>query len=223
MINKNVLIIFLKYPVPGTVKTRLAKSIGEENAEMLYKCFVQTILANTKSADYETIIFFTPQKKHKQIKEWLGKNWNFRAQKGTNLGERLSNAFGYVFKSGAKKVVVIGSDSPLLDDQLIKKAFSCLDKADCVIGPSSDGGYYLLGLKRLAPELFDLKEWSTNVVFEKTRKKALNLNMKLEIMEEHFDVDEKEDLIMLEKKLEHPEYSNNYDLNKLREQISNII
>ncbi len=70
---------------------------------MIYRCFVQTILANTKSEDYETIIFFTPEEKYKQIKEWLGKDWNFRGQKGNNLGERLIDAFRYVFGAGAKK------------------------------------------------------------------------------------------------------------------------
>ena len=155
-----MLIVFIKYPEPGKVKTRLAKSIGMDNAVNLHLAFVP---------------------------------------------------------------IIIGSDSPLFEMSVIKQAFLALDKVDCVLGPSSDREYYLLGLKNLVSELFDLKKWSTNVIFERTKKIVINLNMKLKVMEEYFDIDEKEDLIMLEKKLEYTEYSCDCDLSNLREQISKII
>ena len=222
MINKNVLIVFLKYPLPGTFKTRLAKSIGEENAAMLYRCFVQTILGNTKSADYETIIFFAPEEEHKQIKKWLGKGWHFRAQKGNSLGERLIDAFRYVFDSGAKKSLVIGTDSPLIESEDILNAFSSLKEKDCVIGPAYDGGYYLLGLNCLHAELFALDEYSTDKVFENTMEKARELGLNVKVLDKRFDVDTVEDLAMLRRELEKAGFYNNSKYNQLRDKIKQI-
>ncbi|MFH1063367.1 MAG: TIGR04282 family arsenosugar biosynthesis glycosyltransferase [Candidatus Omnitrophota bacterium] len=218
-----VLIIFVKYPDPGQVKTRLAQSIGLENANNIYKLFVPLIIKRTRSEEYTTKVFFDPPEKQEQIKQWLGHDWDLTAQSRGLLGDRLNNAFLSIFEQGAEKAVVIGTDSPLLDNQIIKKAFADLDKFDCVLGPSSSGGYYLLGINHPTPELFNIKEWSTNVVFEKTKQKAINLKLKLSILEEHFDVDEKEDLILLTHKLEQPEYCNDLYLNDFKQKINSSL
>ncbi|MBU1043952.1 MAG: TIGR04282 family arsenosugar biosynthesis glycosyltransferase [Candidatus Omnitrophica bacterium] len=220
---KNALIIFAKYPEPGKVKTRLAKTIGNVNASKLYELFVPLIIKRTKSDNYQTIVFFDPGEKHEQVKKWLNGEVNLFAQSSGALGERLKTAFAQIFSLGSEKVVVIGSDSPLLDQAMIDQAFFALDKSDCVIGPSSDGGYYLLGIKKPAPELFDLNVWSTNLVFVKTKQKAMKLNYKLSILDEHFDIDEKEDLLFLNNKLKSANYSSDGDLNKLRDFISNML
>lgn len=219
----NILIVFAKYPESGRVKTRLAKSIGNDNARKLYELFVPLIINRTKSDEYATKVFFDPPEKQEQIKKWLGEGTNLFAQSGGSLGERLNNAFIETFKQGAEKVVVIGSDSPLLNHQIINQAFIDLGKYNCVIGPSSDGGYYLLGLKQPAPDLFDFKEWSTNVVFEKTKQKALKLNYKISILEEHFDIDEKADLILLRKKLADSQGLNEITLNDLKDILSDVL
>ena len=177
------------------------------------------ILKNTKSAYYETVIFFTPQDKHKQIKEWLGENWNFVAQSGNDLGERLLNAFEYVFNTGAKQAVVIGTDSPLIERKNILNVFSRLDEKDCVIGPTYDGGYYLLGLNCVQAELFTIEEYSTDRVFENTMEKAQNLGLNVQVLEKCLDVDTVDDLNILKKELEKSSFHNIISYNELRDKI----
>lgn len=192
---ENVLIIFVKYPKPGSVKTRLAKQIGKENAALLYRLFVKTILSATEDKGFARLIFYAPRGKRNEIKDWIGPDSIIYPQMGDGLGERLSNAFRLAFKKGAKRVVVIGSDSPAIDRKVIRRAFRELEKKDCVIGPALDGGYYLLGLSSFCEELFCGIDWSTEKVFQQTLDKIGNSKMKVSILEENFDVDEVEDLI----------------------------
>jgi rSAM/selenodomain-associated transferase 1 len=220
--SENILIVFAKYPVPGQVKTRLSKSIGVFKACNIYKCFVPVVIERTRSEKYSTVVFFTPQEKLAQMKTWLGNKYDYIPQSKGSLGTRLKQAFKQMFLAGAKKVVVIGSDSPLLENQIIEQAFAELDEHDCVIGPSSDGGYYLLGAKRNIPELFDITEWSTNVVFQKTMQQVEKQRLKAKVLAEHFDIDEKEDLNLLFKKLGGKNNPETESLKRLKQELKNL-
>lgn len=197
----NVLIIFVKYPQPGFVKTRLAKEIGKENAASLYRLFVEAILSRTDDKNFNRVIFYTPAEKRHQIKDWIGSDMDIYPQKGKDLGERLSHAFKFIFEKGAKRAVVIGSDSPTIDKKIILQAFKELEYNECVIGPSSDGGYYLVGLSYFHTEIFKDITWSTNKVYEQTLNRLRKLKLKFSSLDELFDVDNFEDLVTLKRSL----------------------
>lgn len=200
--NKNALIIFTKYPRPGFVKTRLGKAIGKKNAASLYKLFVETIVTSTQDYQFRRVIFFTPTNKKEKFVRWLGRDLEFIPQRGNDLGERMFNAFNHVFAQGAERVVIIGTDSPLIDNEVANEAFRRLKIRDCVIGPSLDGGYYLLGLSRIFREIFENIDWGTNKVFSQTLKAFKSANFKPSILKEDFDVDDIRSLALLNKRLE---------------------
>lgn len=192
----NALVVFLKYPQPGLVKTRLGKDIGPESAALLYKELTELILRNTEAGDYQRFLFYTPQNKKSEILKWLGGDPNLFLQKGNDLGQRLANAFKLVFSKGAKKVLVIGTDSPVIDREIIQQAFKQLDKFQCVIGPSFDGGYYLLGLGSENAKVFEGIDWSTNRVLEQTKQRLKKLEVVFTCLNEEFDIDTRADLEM---------------------------
>tara|TARA_Y100000310_G_C20702969_1_gene831806 strand:+ start:7137 stop:7793 length:657 start_codon:yes stop_codon:yes gene_type:complete len=187
----NHIIFFVKYPEKGKVKTRLAKSIGDEHALGLYKCMVEDILAMLKDTGIDFTIFYSPDDKENELKEWLGDN-KFVAQQGKDLGEKMKNAFTFVFKDDEiKNAIIIGSDSPDIPEKLIFEAFDPLEKNEAVIGPSFDGGYYLLGFTKQSfiPEVFNGIDWSTEKVFEQTMKILLDHNKKVSLLQRWADID----------------------------------
>lgn len=191
---EDVLIIFMKYPEPGLVKTRLAKDIGKEKAAWLYRLFVETILNQTNDTSFTRILFYCPKEKKKEFKNWIGNGLLMQHQRGHNLGQRLSNAFKFAFKNKAKRVIAIGTDSPTLDNNIIRKAFKKLKDFPCVLGPSLDGGYYLIGLSRLYLEIFKGIPWGKDDVFRKTQYKIRKLGLKFCLLEPHPDIDTLNDL-----------------------------
>ena len=217
--SDNHLIIFIKYPEPGKVKTRLSKGIGKENAAKLYKLFVETLLKrvsynghysknkNNLNNHYETTIFFAPEDKKREIKEWLGHEYNSRIspQHGDDLGERISNAFRQISNTGAKKVVIIGSDTPALDKKTVEQAFDLLNHNDTVIGPTMDGGYFLLGLSFLTDafkkdkswDIFTDIDWSTENVFTQTIESVKSCGLTYKLLSEYYDIDTLPDLVRL--------------------------
>lgn len=222
MFGDNVLIIFVKHPEAGFVKTRLAKAIGKIEAALLYRFFVEAIIRRTETKKLKRIIYYTPARKKKEIMGWLGKNIEIYPQKGGNLGERLSSAFKWTFEEGARRVVVIGTDSPLLGKKVILKAFKELKNNQCVIGPSSDGGYYLLGLSSFYKEIFEGVEWGTDKVFKQTLNTINRLNLKCSLLDEHFDIDNAEDLILLKDTLRKMGKINRRGLDSLIEFVDKI-
>lgn len=202
MLDNNVLLVFIKYPKAGYVKTRLAKAIGSKNAALLYKIFTETVVKRIKSTYYKIFVFYMPVSKRKEVISWLGDDLNYYSQKGIDLGQRLKNAFKIAFENGAKKVVVIGTDSPLIEQKEIKDAFAKLNDRECVIGPSRDGGYYLLGLKKYNADVFKDIKWSTEKVFSQTVGKLEESNAKFLVLDFNFDIDNVEDLCVLKKELD---------------------
>lgn len=162
----NALIIFVRNPEAGKVKTRLASTLGDEKALAIYK----ELLAHTRKvcsgASAERFVFYAET--IPATDEWSGGSFTRMKQAGTDLGQRMMHAFAEVFAQGHEKVLIIGSDCFELTTNIIEDAFELLEKYDTVIGPARDGGYYLLGLKKMNPALFVNKEWSTENVFRQT-------------------------------------------------------
>ena len=222
--SDNHLIIFIKYPEPGKVKTRLSKGIGKENATKLYKLFVETLLMrvsrnrtysgnkNELNGAYEITIFFTPEDRRREIENWLGQEYKNKLypQSGNDLGERISNAFRQISNSGAKKAVIIGSDTPALDKETILQSFDLLSHNDTVIGPTKDGGYFLLGLSfsrdsfkmDKAWKIFTGIEWSTENVFTQTIEIVKKCGITYELLSQYYDIDTQSDLYCLKHDIE---------------------
>jgi uncharacterized protein len=162
--------MFVKSPEEGMIKSRLAASVGKSVALNLYKCFVTDTMGMLVKNRYPLRIFFYPPEARQQVEQWLGKETILIPQAGDNLGDRMKNAFESVFSQGIDRALLIGSDSPDLPSTIIEEAFETLKKHDAVVGPSYDGGYYLIGFRRdtFCPLVFNGIVWSTTEVFEQT-------------------------------------------------------
>ena len=202
----NALIIFLKYPEPGKVKTRIAKAIGNEKACLIYKQLAEKVITNIcqkNTAPYDIYVFFIPTDKKHAIKTWLtpvfdkngGVDVYYKSQNGDSLGERMSLAFRKILQEHPyKKGIIIGADCPEIDTSLIEDAFEVLREKDIVIGPAKDGGYYLLGMSGYVHDLFVDINWSTDRVFRQTMEKVYKNNLSCTILTTLRDIDTWEDL-----------------------------
>lgn len=188
--NKNALIIFVKNPVSGKVKTRLAKSIGDENALKVYQVLLEHTFKITEPLACDKFVFYSD----KIEKDWQHNSYQQHLQSGNDLGERMSNAFSEIFKLGYQRVAIIGSDCYELTSAIIEKSLSELSENDIVIGPAKDGGYYLLAMKSLHPELFKNKTWSSDSVLSDTFKDVHAMKLKYKLFEELNDIDDVNDL-----------------------------
>src|SRR3989338_332862 len=143
---------FVKYPEPGKVKTRLAKSIGNEAAANAYRGLAESgfrTLQELAGNEFKVTVMFDPPGKESEIKEWLSGASDYMTQQGNDLGERLTHAFQRSFSEEACAVIALGSDTLGLKKDVIEKAFDSLQYYDVVIGPAKDGGYYLIGCKEI--------------------------------------------------------------------------
>lgn len=191
--EENVVIIFAKEPMPGKVKTRLARSIGNELAVKLYELFLRKTLTILENLDYCTAQLFKTRDSAEDYFQGISKTEIFE-QEGADFGERMKNAFTQVFAAGAERAVIIGTDCPEVDNVLLKKAFVELLKKEVVIGPATDGGYYLLGLKKEHPYLFENMAWSTVDILIKTEKKLNEKNITYTKLDLLSDIDTRQDL-----------------------------
>lgn len=189
---ENALIIFIKNPEPGKVKTRLGAAIGDQKAYRVYKQLLAYTLKMTRKVEVTRQLWYSSFINHHD--EWKPPVFQNYLQQGDDLGMRMKNAFARAFDEGFRRVVIIGSDCPDLTEGIIKKAFKNLETTDVVIGPSEDGGYYLLGMNEFIPALFEDINWSTDSVLEETRKKFKNLNLKSIMLPVLNDVDTADDL-----------------------------
>jgi rSAM/selenodomain-associated transferase 1 len=185
-------ILFLKAPVAGRVKTRLAKDLGSAEACALYRELAQDVYKVLKSIDGIRIeVAYDPHPDHPDV-SWLDPKQDFFIQKGQDLGHRLIHAFETAFHRGATKVVVLGSDSPGLHADWIAHSFEALETCGVSLGPAEDGGYYLIGLGAPHPELFTNIPWSTPKTLEETLHRAQEAGLRVHILPRHFDVDDAE-------------------------------
>jgi hypothetical protein len=193
---ESCLILFVKSPEKGHVKTRLSQLIGENVTRNLYKAFVADMLESIEyKSQYDIRIAFHPQNTKNKVIRWLGKQYSYLPQRGDGLGERMARTFKQIFSEGFKKALIIGSDIPDLPQSVILKAFESLSTYDAVIGPSFDGGYYLIGFRNntFSLEFFHGIEWGTDTVFSQTLdrfKKAQTVR----IMPLWWDIDLPEDI-----------------------------
>lgn len=190
---KSALLLFVKYPEPGKVKTRLARSVGQEQAAAMYRDLVEKNLAVIQTLHGTTCdgwIAFDPPQQEAPLRAWLSPWPGYIAQQGEGLGERLNHAFGEMFQRGYAHVAALGSDTLNLQAELIQDAFENLSRHDVVLGPARDGGYYLIGLNRLHPELFEGIAWSTPEVLTQTRRVIRRLNLTVHQLSPLDDLDE---------------------------------
>lgn len=191
------LLIFIKYPTPGKVKTRLGRALGPKAAASLYRSMADGIIKRLASPPrhyFDTTIFYHPPGKALGFKAWLGPDLSYAPQQGKDLGERMYNAFLATYPS---RTVLIGSDCPEITVEILLQAFQALENYDAVIGPSTDGGYYLIGLCHPRAELFQGIDWGTEVVFHQTIKKMPALQLSCHILPTLRDIDVPEDLHVL--------------------------
>lgn len=193
--SNNLLIIFMKAPVNGTFKTRLQPQLSQEIITELYKAMGMDLIRNLgHSPNFDLHIYYWPEKKLPEMKKWLGTNVRYVPQKGLDLGERLLDAFEASFSLGYKNVCVIGSDLPTLAEGLVRESFEHLKSFDMVIGPSKDGGYYLIALKELHSILFESISWSTDKVLLQTLNNSSKIGLSVKRMKTENDIDSFEDL-----------------------------
>lgn len=194
---KNALIIFVRKPELGKVKTRLAATIGDENALHVYNELLSHTCSVTKDLLLDKYAFYNKLASEKDI--WSKNGFHRKEQKGNTLGEKMENAFESLHNEGYEKIVIIGSDCFELNESLIRRAFEQLDNHDVVIGPANDGGYYLLGIKKLYPFLFQDKNWSTQTVYRDTLKDILDHSLSCFQLSVLTDVDTEEDYVKTRK------------------------
>jgi len=196
---KRALIIFLKYPEAGKVKTRLAGRIGDRKAARVYKMMAEDVIAAAGKVSAQAVrifCYFSPAEKEREIRSWLSGKIECEnlAQYGADLGRRMSNAFRDVFQRGLDRACIIGTDCPGTNSDVISQAFDALEGTDVVIGPAHDGGYYLLGLRNRCDEIFAGVPWSTRWVFSRTLAKIEKLGLSCRKLTELADIDSLEDL-----------------------------
>lgn len=195
--NHQYLIIFTRYPEPGKTKTRLIPALGQEGAANLQRQMTEQTLAKVKQLfDFISLSFeirFVGGN-YQLMKNWLGSDLKYQEQGTGNLGDRMAKAFKQAFNNGSKSVIIIGIDCPSLSPEIIVKAFEKLDQYDVVIGPARDGGYYLIGLSKFIPELFQGINWGSAEVLEKTVAIAQNFNLIISYLPQLSDIDRPEDL-----------------------------
>lgn len=200
------LILFAKAPRLGGVKTRLETALSAKRVRRLYVAFVMDTLAMARRVRgvQRRVIAFTPSNGEQLLRRAIGRQasgFEFLPQQGDDLGERMRRAFWESFQHGAKRTVIIGTDSPTLPARLVEEAFAALLRDDVVLGPSTDGGYCLIGANRDRSAVIHRVHrdiaWSTERVFEQTIAAARRARLKVHLLAPWYDVDEASSLPFL--------------------------
>jgi len=189
--------IFVKQPVAGAVKTRLAREIGDERAAELYAVFLNATVAQHRHTAERRVLCFAPREAEAFFQSLSQGDYELWPQPEADLGERMRAFFAEHLRREDDRVVVIGSDSPTLPLEFVEQAFHLLGERECVIGPATDGGYYLLGLRgRLLP-LFQEMSWSNDRVLEQTIDRLETAGCVPALLPVWYDVDTADDLRFL--------------------------
>lgn len=186
----NHLGLFAKFWEPGRVKTRLAATLGNELACELYKVFVFHLLDSMAPAAENATVVFSPPNRQADFETAIPTGWMFEPQSDGDLGDRMRHFFAGRLPNAESKVVVIGADCPQLLAAEIETAYDRLDQNDVVIGPSTDGGYYLLGMKGDLVEVFDNIDWSTSAVLDQTIQRINQQGKTYALLDARTDVDD---------------------------------
>ena len=189
------IVLFVRFPEKGAVKTRLAPLLDGEDLVALYHAFVADLLATLEKCGYPFRIAFTPAEREADMVRLFGR-YELFPQAGPDLGVRMGNAFRRCFSAGFDRVVLIGSDIPDLPPEILTESLAALDGHDAVIGPALDGGYYLIGFRRetFRPEAFAEIVWGTGEVCIRTRERLSRMGSRVRLLAPWRDVDTPEDL-----------------------------
>ena len=200
---KTCLIIFAKNPMPNQVKTRLIPQLSPEQAARLYRAFLtdwcETLAALPNAV---RVIAYTPPESLPDLQALIGEDAIYMPQVGDNLGERLISATQWAAEQGYPKILIVGSDSPTLPLSSVSQAIATLESRDIVLGPSVDGGYYLIGfsaanLAKTVPFVFEDIAWSTESVFQQTVDRVFSTGVTLGLLPPWYDVDTPADVAFL--------------------------
>lgn len=187
----NTVVVFVKYPEPGKVKTRLAAEIGNELACEFYKVFMaETFALLAESRADKIMVAFAPPARETDFQKLIPSGFERFPQRGDGLGERITYAFEDAFARGARKVLAFGSDSPTVPPGFLHDAFNALEEDDAVVGPTFDGGYYLIGLKSRQAGLFRNINWSSATVLQETLHAAARLKLRIVQTDAWYDIDD---------------------------------
>lgn len=201
MSNSRLLIIFVKNQVKGKVKTRLAKTVGNEQALRIYKKLTLYTYSVADAVDANRQVWYSDSITKDDVWDENKSVFEKKLQEGSGLGERMHIAFSNAFDDGYRKVAIIGSDCAELTSGLISESYQKLEENDLVIGPSEDGGYYLLGMNKLYSDLFKGISWSTPQVLPQTLEIAKRLDLSVHLLPELNDIDNEEDWLAVKEKL----------------------
>jgi rSAM/selenodomain-associated transferase 1 len=197
------LIVFAKNPIPNQVKTRLLPKLSADQAASLYRAFLTDWCETlAKLSNVDLVIAYTPPESQSDLQALIGNDVTYIPQTGADLGVRLTSATQWACDNGYKKILIVGSDSPTLPLTYISKGIVDLDSCDIVIGPSMDGGYYLIGfssdnLNVVVPYIFEEIAWSTAHVLRQTVERIYTLNATFKLLPPWYDIDTPEDLSFL--------------------------
>jgi rSAM/selenodomain-associated transferase 1 len=194
-VASDLLLVFLKAPRPGAVKTRLASRLGPAAAAELYRAMAEEEARRTEPCpgEFGRLFCFAPPDARAEMAAWFPAE-ELVAQEGADLGERMAGAFDEGFRRGARRVAIIGGDVPWVSREAVTEAFRSLAEHDVVLGPTLDGGYYLLALARPQPGLFRGIAWSTPSVLAATVERAGALGLSVRRLEPLPDIDTIEDV-----------------------------
>ena len=196
MHDKPIILLFIKTPLKGQAKSRLAAAIGNDAALELYQRFVLDTIDTVRSSAIPLRICFHPPDAMPAIRAWLGEEQMYMPQQGSDLGERMERAFEQAFQEGHDRAVLVGSDIPMLTSPIINEAFMSLGGHDAVLGPAVDGGYYLIGFtaKTFLPSVFRHITWSTSTVCTETLDAFKRAGQRVRLLPTLHDVDTGDDL-----------------------------
>jgi rSAM/selenodomain-associated transferase 1 len=202
--TRHSILVFLRAPEIGLVKTRLAKTLGDETTLSLYKCFVKDTLQTLQKTVYQPTLCYHPRRKLSLITQWLGEEYDYWPQEGASIGDKMANGFRRAFREGFDRVVILGTNLPDLPHHIVNTAFDALETHQAVIGPSKDGGYYLIGFRAhgFLPAIFKNIPWGTDRVFTDTLAVFGSKIASVFLLPKWQDIDEKEDLEALFKRNE---------------------
>jgi hypothetical protein len=188
------LIVFCKAPRPGLVKTRLVPALGAQGACDVYRELVEQVVSRVAQVD-SVQLRHTPDDARLEVSRWKRQPaWECHPQGPGDLGERMSAAFESELGTGTDRVVVIGTDTPEILESDIREAFNALRRDDLVIGPSEDGGYWLIGLSEPCPGLFTDMPWGTSEVLGRTLQRAKATGLRVHLLRVLADIDTADDL-----------------------------
>ena len=186
--------IFAKFWQPGLVKTRLAKTIGNQPAAAVYREFLRTLLVRFASVGDSRELVISPVDRQTEFRSLAPPAWHLVDQGSGDLGQRMARFFERGFSLGKSRIVLVGSDSPTLPVAVVRQAFSALDEHRVVLGPSEDGGYYLVGARGVLPPIFTDIDWSTDKVWLQTTAQLRRRRIRYEELATWYDVDSGADL-----------------------------